>query len=207
MTTTSKHTFLKEIEAVPQHMAAEVAKLLPKATLESYIDFLDMMYHYTLGSEGRLLHAMKLTSNEELKELYHHLSEEEVDHYELALADLKSFGKEPEKETPGVVEDFQKYWESISAENSYEYLGAVYALESVADHIAGKAKQELARLGLNNTNATFVLVHLEADEEHGGLCHKLCADQGAEQSEATLRGAQEAAKFWIALHQCLVPTK
>ncbi len=46
-----------DLLAIPKHMADQVRGLFPAVTLGAYQRFLDHMFHYTRGSEDRLLHA------------------------------------------------------------------------------------------------------------------------------------------------------
>ncbi len=192
-----------QLSAVPVQMAQEVAQWLPVATVASYQDFLNMMYHYTLGSEDRLRGAAKLTPDEGLRAFYLELADEEAFHFELARQDLAAFGRQPRDETPAEVARFEAFWQSIGSEDHAAHLGALYALESVASHLAQKAVAELGRLKLGPKEARFVLVHLEADEEHGSMCQAHCQRVGAVDPESLLRGARSAAGFWVEMHRCL----
>lgn len=195
-----------ELTAVPRDMAAQVAAWLPSATLTSYQAFLDMMYHYTLGSEARLRDAAARTTDPALRAFYLELADDEAPHYTLAEVDLAAFGATPSAETPEPVARFQTFWRGVEAPDGAAHLGALYALESVASHIAQQATASLGRLGLGPDNARFVLVHLEADEVHGALCADHCARVGGLDPAALLHGARSAGAAWVDMHRCLAGT-
>lgn len=201
MTQPPRFQEFQDLLNVPQSMADAIRPWLPEATLESYTAFLNTMYHYTLHSEDRLREAAALATTPALKAFFLELAVEEAPHYKLALADLKAFGKEPSAQAPPEVAAFREFWGSAREET--HHLGALFALESVADHIANDARQALGRLGLTKLQARFVLVHLHADEEHGGLCLKHCKE--AQETDLLLQSAKKAAQCWIDMHQCLKP--
>lgn len=203
MSQSTHPTWWPTLAAVPRDMAQQVATWLPSATVESYQAFLNMMYHYTLGSEQRLRDAAALTPDPALRDFYLELAQEEAPHYELARRDLASFGLQPRQETPAEVARFQAMWSGVQAADHVEHLGALFALESVADHLARQAVQELGRLALGPEQASFVLVHLEADEVHGDLCQRHCARVGQQHAQGILRGAGWAGECWVQMHRCL----
>ncbi len=188
---------------IPATMANTVKPWLPQTTLQGYQAFLNMMYHYTLHSEARLHHAAAQAPNLALQAFYNELADEEAPHYLLAAKDLKFFGKEPSTTPPPETTHFHDMFMNRPADQALAHLGALYALESVADHLAQAAQQGLGRLGLSPQNASFVLVHLQADEVHGAQCKAHCQSFGTQHSDLILEGAQQAARAWINMHRCL----
>ncbi|MEJ7730863.1 MAG: iron-containing redox enzyme family protein [Polyangiaceae bacterium] len=79
-------------------------------------------------------------------------------------------------------------------------LGALSALEGVAEHIAGDARQALGKLGLEPRQARFVLVHLQADAAHGAQFLALSRRHAARDPGAMLAAANAAADRWIEMH-------
>lgn len=192
-----------ELVAVPEQMAAQVAAWLPDATVEGYCRFLDRMYHYTLDSEARLRGAAALTGDVALRAFYLELADEEAPHFELARRDLAHFGREPSGRTPPEVAHFQAFWAGVDAQVAPAHLGALFALESVADHLAHAAVAALQRLELPPDRASFVMVHLKADEAHGDLCRRHCVRVGGVDHAALLKGARQAGAAWVEMHRCL----
>ncbi len=201
--TESQPVWWPELASIPAGMAETVRGWLPRATLETYQQFLNMMYHYTLGSEARLRTAATLTDDAQLRAFYLELAEDEAPHFTLAERDLAFFAQKPSTATPAEVERFQNFWATVEPQTSAAHLGALFALESVASHAASAAVQGLGRLGLGPHNASFVLVHLEADEEHGGLCREHSLRVGNADPTHLLAGAREAADAWVEMHRCL----
>lgn len=192
-----------QLVGIPQRMGAEVGAWLPEATLEGYCRFLDTMFHYTRDSEARLRLAAASTQDTQLRTFFLELADDEAPHFRLAQRDLASFGKTPSDTPPAAVLRFKKVWDARSAEPGAGHLGALFALESVASHLATDARAALGRLKLGPANASFVSVHLQADEVHGQQCKEHCQRVGATQSEALLHAAQAAADAWIDMHRCL----
>lgn len=157
----------QELAAIPAQMAQQVAAFLPSATVEGYTAFLNAMYHYTLQSQGRLARAAVAATDEPLRAFLEELADEEAQHYRLAEADLRAFGLTPSADKPPSVAAFERAWDELPRDHAAAWVGALLALESVGDHIGPAALPALARLGLSKTQARFVLVHLEADVEHG----------------------------------------
>ncbi|MEO8704419.1 MAG: iron-containing redox enzyme family protein [Kofleriaceae bacterium] len=185
-----------ELRAIPLHMADQVRALLPAVTLAGYQRFLDHMFHYTRGSEARLVHAAD-HAQPALQPYFRELAADERSHYRLAEADLATFGQAPSAVAPASIDAFDRAWRDLSTPG---WLGALYALESVAEHIAADAARNLARLDLRKEQARFIFVHLQADVEHGaGAADHVSALPPSEQA-AALAAARIAGDFWIALH-------
>lgn len=196
--------FVTTLDAIPISMAAALAEFLPSVREAGYLRFLDMMFHYTKDSGARLVEAAAISRDRELAEFLAALARDEQSHYRLAAADLASFGREPSPTPPREVDEFRAFWAAPTPEREYVLLGALFVLESVADHLGDRVRPALHALGLGPSNARFVLVHLQADAEHGASCrgHVLRAASAA--PDSLLMGARAAAPLWIAMHRCLI---
>ncbi|MEO7735380.1 MAG: ferritin-like fold-containing protein [Kofleriaceae bacterium] len=185
-----------ELLAIPIHMADRVRVLLPNVTLARYQRFLDHMVHYTRGSEARLLHAAE-HAPAPLHPYFRELAADERSHYRLAEADLASFGLAASHAPLPAVEAFDRAWRDFTAPG---WLGALFALESVAQHIAADAARHLARLELAKDQARFVFVHLQADVEHAAGASEHVTTLTPTDRAAALAAARIAGEFWIELH-------
>jgi hypothetical protein len=187
-----------ELERIPAAMADAVKPHLGATTREGYQRFLAAMVHYTRGSGERLRHAAARAKDAALASFFKRLAREEAGHYRLAEADLLAFGRTPEGDTPAEVAAFHRSW--MESDEPATWLGALYALESVGAHLGQDVGQNLARLGLARDQVRFVMVHLEADLEHGASTAEH-ARRYLEGDEARLlEAARDAAAFWVGLH-------
>jgi Iron-containing redox enzyme len=183
------------IEQIPAAMAAAVRSLMAKVDRAAYTKFVNAMIHYTRGSGPRLAHAAEHCKPPQLRAFFADLAKDEAGHYTLAIADLRELGGEEIPLASTLVLDFDKAW--YGATDPSFWLGALYALENVAQHLAGDVGPELMRLHLKKTEARFVLTHLTADVEHGaGVAANFVYGDPAQM----LIAAQLAARFWVALH-------
>lgn len=191
------------LTAVPRQMADDIRPLLPTVTEAGYLRFLDMMFHYTRASGDRLREAAAIARDPDLAAFFTELAREEKPHYLLAASDLRAFGREPSPDAPAEVRAFEQFWAAPAEHRPAVLLGALCALEGVANYIAGDARAALGRLGLGGSNARFVLVHLHADDAHGAGCleHAMRLADGV--APALLGGARAAAAHWVAMHRCL----
>ena len=191
-----------ELERLPVAMAEAVKPHLGATSLAGYQRFLAAMVHYTRGSGERLRHAAAHAPSAELATFFDRLAREEAGHYRLAEADLAAFGgalgPSSGGDVPAEVTAFHRFW--MESDEPATWLGALYVLESVGGHLGEAAATNLARLGLGRDQVRFVMVHLEADIEHGA--------EAAEHARRCLDGdggrllaaARYAAAFWIGLH-------
>ena len=194
-------TTLELLNDYCQKMADSIIPLLDGIDLYQYQAFLEMMYHYTLDSGKRLLHAADQAQNEEVKSVFAELAYEEQYHYRLAAADLKTYGKVPKEEKSPIIEAFDHYWLSIAADEEYQYVGALYVLENVARFLKNPIMPHLTRLNIGAAEGKFIMTHLVADDDHGDQLSLLCQNvTGAERKQLEM-GAQKASEFWIAIHQ------
>jgi hypothetical protein len=187
-----------ELEGLLARMAEAVKPHLAATTLAGYQRFLSAMVHYTRGSGERLRHAADRTTEPELKSFFDRLAREEAGHYRLAEADLAAFGLAVSGETPSDVIAFHGSW--MGSEDPATWLGALYVLESVGGHLAADATRNLGRLGLGRDQVRFVMVHLEADAEHGASTAEHARRLFESRGDAMLASARAAAAFWVGLH-------
>jgi hypothetical protein len=117
-----------------------------------------------------------------------------------ATASASNLGLEP----PAPVRDFQAFWTTPTSARELVLLGALFALEGVAAHLGDEVRPALQRLELGPSNARFVLVHLQADAEHGAACRAQVLRVAERAPEPLLAGARAAGALWIAMHRCLV---
>jgi heme oxygenase len=183
------------LEALPAAMAEAVRPHLAIADLEGYLRFLDAMVHYTRGSGERLRHAAEHAPTEKLRTFFSGLAREEAGHHKLAEADLAALGRRPGDQLPDGLAAFHRGW--MEARTPAAWLGALYVLENVGGFLARDAAANLGRLKLGPRHVRFVMVHLEADVEHGAdtADHARAEDPGA-----LLAAGEAAAAFWVALH-------
>jgi hypothetical protein len=193
---TSTSPVTDELAAIPVHMADRMRAVLPAVTLAGYQRFLDHMVHYTRGSEARLVHAAD-HAGAALAPYFRELAADERSHHKLAEADLAAFGLAPSAGPLPLVEEFDRAWRGFATPG---WLGALYALESVASHIAADAAKNLARLALGKEHARFVFVHLQADVEHGNDAAARVAALPPADRAAAVAAARLAGDFWIDLH-------
>lgn len=184
-----------ELEAIPMAMASAVRPRLATLDRAGYARFLDAMVHYTRGSGSRLKHAASASQGAAVSTFFGKLAEEETSHYKLAEADLRDLGGEVSRDCPEVVARFDADWHSATSPGVW--LGALYALENVAGHLAADVPKELARLGLEKSHVRFVMTHLTADAEHG---HDTATWVGRADRTEVVAAARRAASFWVELH-------
>lgn len=196
--------WLSVLNDIPRRMAVEVSDFLPSATRAGYERFLNTMYHYTRGSEARLHKAAQAATDASLREFLLSLAEDEAQHYRLAEADLRTIGQSPTVDPPDSVRAFESAWSELGSEHAAAWLGALVALEGVAQHLGNIAQETLGRLGIGRSEARFVLVHLQADESHGALCKQHALRLGELHAAHLLQGARAAATAWVDMHRCLL---
>jgi heme oxygenase len=193
-----------ELERLPVAMADAVKPHLTATTREGYRRFLAAMIDYTRGSGERLRHAAARAPSPALATFFDRLAREEAGHYRLAEADLAALDPSSSHASsggmPAEVAAFHRFW--MESEDPATWLGALYVLESVGGHLGEAAAKNLARLGLGRDQVRFVMVHLEADTEHGASTAehaRRCLDEDGAGGRM-IEAARYAAAFWIGLH-------
>jgi hypothetical protein len=178
-------------------MADATAPLLNAMTPERYRAILSVCYHYTLPSGAQLERAAELAPTDELRTFFSAMADEERDHFRLAEADLAAMGGTVRSGRPAAVNRFTDYWIAVTRASTFEFLGATYVLENLADRLRDCALETVAALGLTRRQSRFVLTHLEADVEHGRAVAELCARHSADQGRAMIAGAEAALASWL----------
>jgi hypothetical protein len=191
---------LDTIKSYSNEAALAVIPYLKKSDLETYKNFLNEMYHYTLKSGDKLMQASKASPNPELKDFFDHMFREERLHYVLAEQDLKGFGLKPNYEkTPQAVTDFNNFWESLGKGHFNGFLAALYIFENVAEKVADDIKGMIQRLEITEKQRRWLSLHSEADVEHGQLIGDLLAKYIDQDVDKSLAAAAEAKEKWIAV--------
>lgn len=198
----SSNDAMNYLPSLPEKAAEVVKRYLDVIDIEQYKYFLYAMYHYTLDSEAKLLYASKLCNNPALKKYFKEMAKEERGHYLLAQRDIEEFGinvvGSPDSEP---VRDFRKYWYDLGTENDNEFLGAMFVFENIASLCVEEVRAMVKRLNLTKRQARWLLVHLEADEDHGAEAYKMCLSYASDNPEAISRAAQEGVDRWIAVFE------
>lgn len=186
-----------DLLAYPKQCADAVRPYIQGANLESYTHFLEMMYHYTLGSEAKCMYAAEQTTAPELKEYFFHMAKEERGHYRLAEKDLEGFGQSIDKtHTPTVVTEFNDFWYQLGKRSPNEFAGAILVFEGIADYLATDVVNLLNRLQLNKKQSRWLRIHIEADHDHGAEAVAICRQYFDHAPEAMEAAAAKASVMW-----------
>lgn len=142
-------------------------------TREMYVGFLKETYHNTTWNPrlGSLFQAHLGSRRPALEARFLKHNASELGHNDLALADLRVLGEDPEAvksgrpspETEALVA-FTAF--QIQHRNPLSYLGYLYHLESLAIHQGQESMGMLERLGIPANAASFLLEHADADVAH-----------------------------------------
>lgn len=187
-----------KLKALPAATADVVRPWLGDVTAEQYRVFLRTMYHYTKNSGDRLRMAASRCSDEAGKTFFKRMAKEENGHYQLAAADLKALNDTAQLgEAAQAIKDFEAFWDGIN--DTATYLGALYVLEGVGEHLGEAAVTALTRLQLQKTQARFVLVHLQDDIAHAAATNELCERFFETEGARVLAGAEQASYHWAAI--------
>lgn len=192
---------LETIESYSRDAAEGIRPHLHKIDLQSYKNFLNAMYHYTLKSGDKLFTVSKNAPNQELKDFFEHMFKEERFHYVLAEQDLKGFDLKPNYDaTPQAVKDFNLFWDSLANGHFNGYLGALYVFENIANKVSDDVKNMLQRLNISEKQRRWLSIHVEADIEHGNEISDLLKKYIADDANAAILAAKEASVRWIAVN-------
>lgn len=192
---------------IPLAMSTQVQCLFKGADRSRYIRFLNAMYHYTRHSGEELRRAAAISSSVRLRALFTQLAAEEQDHFRLAKADMRAMSAMPTATPPARVVELREWWQSVTPDRAHELLGAMYALESVGEHVATAAWSCLGRLELQRRQLRFVQAHLHADVEHGAMVRSVCESLTPVQWDQALTGARTAGQLWVQLHLDVIPSR
>ena len=192
---------LEIIESCSKDAAEGIRPHLKTATLQSYKNFLNAMYHYTLKSGDKLSAVAKNAPDQKLKDFFEHMFKEERFHYVLAEQDLKGFDLKPNyNTTPQAVKDFNNFWDSLANGHFNGYLGALYVFENIANKVSDDVKNMLQRLNINEKQRRWLSIHIEADAEHGNEISDLLKKYIADDINTAVAAAKEASIRWIAVN-------
>ena len=106
---------LAGLDRIAAGMAEATVPYLRSVTPELYTSILSLCYHYTRASGAQLERTAALAPDEELREFFASMSDEERDHFRLAEADLAALGGAVHPGRPTAVERFAEYWDGIAA--------------------------------------------------------------------------------------------
>jgi hypothetical protein len=187
---------LAELDRITAEMTEATLPLFAAVTPERYRSILSLCYHYTRASGAQLERAAELAPDDDLREFFASMAGEERNHFRLAGADLAAMGGAVHTSRPAAVDRFAGYWNGITSANYFEFLGATFVLENIADRLRESALAALAAMGLTRRQSRFVLTHLEADAEHGARVREYCARYAAGHGPALIAGARAAARYW-----------
>lgn len=189
---------------IPIRMAKDINPIYQGSSMQRYQRFLNCMYHYTLYSEGELKHAANLAPDETLKDFFNHMTQEEAHHYRLAENDLIACDGNISENSPEAVEIIHRAWMSIEPGNYFQFLGALYALENVAQHSLEQTIACLTELQLKPNQSRFISVHIKADEAHGTEIAALCEKYMPNHGDDILKGATEIGALWSHMHLAII---
>ncbi len=192
-------TTIEKLDNYCKIAADSIREPLSKGDVEWYKKFIDLMYHYTVKSGDKLKSVSDNSPNQELRDYFDHMFLEERNDYMLAKQDLKAYGLVPSAESPQVIKNIDKLWEMVSQKHINFYLGMVYVLENIADKVADEVRGLVKRLELTKSNARWLLIHAEADIEHGAQIKDMLEKYLSQNVEAAIEGAKEACDKWVAI--------
>lgn len=187
---------LAEIEKVTKEAAEVVKQCFDTVTIDTYVHFLDVMYHYTANTGEKAAEAAKNVSNSELKQFFIEFEKEEHWHYRLAVHDLKAFGKIPSEKKPSVVLAFDDFWSSLADKHHNGYLGALYVFENIAKYLEDDIIGLIERVGLSKKETAWISTHAEEDIEHGKIVDSMLRKYVEDNPLVAVSSARQAAKLW-----------
>jgi hypothetical protein len=187
---------LERLDRIVADMAAAAAPLFRFPTRARYLALLSACYHYTRDNGRQLRRAADLAPNDDLREFFSDMADDEQDHYLLAEADLKAVGAQVAGPAQSAIIAFADYWYRICPADYFQFLGATFALESLAGYLRTQALAGLSVLGLRPRESRFIRTHLEADAEHGTRVAEMCTRYLPAQSADIISGAEVAAWYW-----------
>lgn len=182
----------------PEQAAEAIRPLMKELNIEGYKHFLYCMYHYTLDSAEKLEHSCRLCDDKNLLSYFSKMIKEEKSHYLLAKRDYEAFGLEVNKDViPEPVKRFREFWYGLGNRNCNEFVGGMYVFESVAGLVGKDVIDMIERLQLTKRQSRWLLVHLEADLDHGAHALEMCEEYVDADPQALLDAAREGVERWI----------
>lgn len=176
-------------------------------TKERYRRFLNMQYHLTKGVQR---HFMAIAGNitvarkKNLRKWLINFAQEEEFHFEIAKADLKELGFEPE-EMPFDTKLWWLYFDSIIETNPFIRLGATCILENIADGSSDVLDTLIKKSSdfLNPKNLRFLTIHRHGPNlDHGNQVLGVLSD--ADLNEKELSDVEKGAEVGKILYMRFV---
>jgi len=187
---------LERLDGIVADMVAAATPLFQSPTRSHYSALLSACYHYTRDSGPQLRYAANLAPNEELRQFFAGMADDEQDHFRLAEADLDALGVRLTDQTPAAITAFADYWYRIGAVDYFQFLGATYVLENLAGCVRTHAVASMVGLRLQPRQSRFIRTHLDADVEHGARVAGNCARYLPTNSEDIVAGAEATVLYW-----------
>ncbi len=186
------------LENIPKTMAEQVLPFFLKMDIERYVGWLEMMYHYTLGSYEKGVHSAEASMQADLKEFFSHMAIEEKNHYKVAESDLKQLDRplDIEKQAPVVIEKYNTWWNK-QYDNPIKLLAALFVFENVAQYLVDDVLPVLNTLNLTKSQCKWIRIHAQADDVHGQEVSELARKYFVGNAEIMIGAAREAAELWI----------
>ena len=187
---------LIDVERSAKAAADAASYFLKNAGLEAYKRFLNEMYHYTRFSGEKLKIAYGMIEEPEIKALFKEFFDDEELHYRLAAKDLEAFGLKPTEAQSENVDAIDQLWMSMLGKPNEGYLAIMFVFENIAKHVQKNVDAFVKRLGLTETNARWLIVHAEADIEHGQMIHDILVKHAHKNPSVVITAARKASALW-----------
>jgi hypothetical protein len=193
---------LIEINRLINHAVRKVGPVIEKATNANYLNFLNMMYHYTIVSEEQLRRAADPYVSDDLCTYYAQMSKDECGHFLLARNDLRYLGYAPHPDTPLIVTQYNAHWSNFDVGQTLGYLAACAYIENAVCGLEPHASALIRRLDLKPACTTWLRVHFEVDVVHGELSME-CAKRHMtpDTIDLMINGANRDCALWVELFQ------
>ncbi|CAK2835002.1 Iron-containing redox enzyme family protein [Vibrio crassostreae] len=165
----------KELKEIAESGANKIALAMQEATKANYINFVSMLYHYSVPGEAQLNKAALASPTAEMQRLFSMMAEEEADHDIVAMKDMKSMGYKIGIEDE-LVSSYHKQWDNFTEAKTYEYLGMNVVVENAIHYLAQAVAKMVERLELSEKECTWIRIHCVVDKRHGEAA-LACAQQ------------------------------
>jgi len=168
-----------------------------------YTQYLQMAFHQMRRRGAELRHAASILSGLDIKAGLVMRARAEDFHYQLIESDLEALGARPFPRVPKSVAAYREYWNGIDGPRVQEWLGAWFAIASMADPVREELLISAGTMGLTDSQSHFISVHFEADTEHLELIRNACLEHLEDPGSAVITGATRAGALWMAMHRGL----
>jgi heme oxygenase len=172
-------------------------------TRERYTRFLSMQYHLTKGVQK---HFMAIAANpltakkRNLRKWLINFAQEEEFHFEIAKADLKELGAEPQS-LPFDTQLWWNYFDKVIESRPFIRLGATCILENIAEGSSDILDDMIQSSGyLNPKNLRFLIIHRHGPNlAHGDQILEALKEADLTENERAdvLVGADQATTFYM----------